>query len=154
MGLAKLVVDVESLTALLLEDQEGRYHKFEVDDIPPDSRIVDYEARYYDDKPVFIIVLSHADLPEPAGMFKSDELLVSHVTITSFEITEDQQDRLNAYEEIMRNVMSLISQAPALSLEAFNEKLTLLGTKVTTAMRGEDIAEALVKADIKDTLNE
>jgi hypothetical protein len=148
MGLAKLVVDVQSLLTMLLDEEEARRWKASnTETLPSDASILTVSFEDGD----LVYVLNHTSLPEVDGRLSDISILRSKAEFMAFEVTEDQQDRLNMYEQVLGNVMELASLAPGLTLKVFNEKLKLLATKAQAAMRKDNIEDVLTKAQMEDT---
>ena len=137
MGLAKLVVDVQSLATMLLEDSTNRLVRMSnTGNLPSDSKIL--VANIEDDK--IKILLSHPALPEPeeGGWAGFDSLIESNMEVEVFETTPDQQLRLDRYEIELRNVAYLTSIAKSLPEGKLHAKLVELTTRVLAVLRHED----------------
>ena len=151
MGLAKLVVDVQSLTTILLEEPSDRVRKLSnTEHLPSDSVV--FQAKIQDGK--LYITLSHTDLPE---LTFGQELLESDMEVEIFETTPAQQLRLDRYEIELQNMIHLQTISSRLTLPQFNNELTKLSTRVLSVLRHEDPDEVLRIAgqsamftDIKD----
>lgn len=136
MGLAKLVINLPSLIAIILEESDRTIRLSSTEPLPEDSKI--FAASVLGNE--LVLTLAHKDLPEPEINFEELEvdLLESGVGIESFEMTEDQQLRLDRYEVEMRNMIHLQSIAQSLSLKQFNKELVKLSMRVQAVMRHEN----------------
>ena len=137
MGLAKLIVDIKALVALVLEDSEKTIRLSSTEPLPEDSRFFDMHIADNN----LIIILTHQALPEPIVSIESDrkvEVLEALVQVESFEVTEDQQLRLTRYEVELRHLIHLNSIAGQLTLKQFSDELIKLTTRTLSVLRHED----------------
>ena len=86
------------------------------------------------------ITLSDPTLPEPmgSGIISPFDYVESHVTVEEFSTTEDQQLRLDRYENELNNLLFLSATAQSLPLDLFTEKLQILATRCISVLRHED----------------